>query len=122
MGIKISASSSKNFAKIEEAINKFDNDFIKQFETAEYILDGYNNDIKLFSNRYYREKIELPNGFTFKGIKIDTNINYEKDSENNITEKEIYMINITGIYEGQGYSILFDGLMNKNLEINIKSR
>ncbi len=95
MNIKISASNSVLFLNIEEALSKFDNDFINKFKTAEYVMDGF-DDIQLVSESYFNEKIKLPKGFLIEEVKNSVYSEYEKDSEGNIKEEPKISNNYTG--------------------------
>lgn len=116
MNIKISASNSALFLNIEEALNKFDSDFINKFNTAEHVIDGF-DDIQLVSKNYFNEKIKLPKGFLIEEVKNSIYSEYEKDSEGNIKENQKYQITIQGIFKNQTYKLIYSNLPKINIKI-----
>ncbi|RHW53941.1 hypothetical protein DZC34_21800 [Clostridium botulinum] len=116
MNIKISASNSVLFLNIEEALSKFDNDFINKFKTAEYVMDGF-DDIQLVSESYFNEKIKLPKGFLIEEVKNSVYSEYEKDSEGNIKESQKYQITIQGVFKNQIYKLIYLNLSKINIKI-----
>jgi hypothetical protein len=100
VSIKITATNLDKFSKIEEIINKIDENFIKNFEQAEYLLEGYGDNIKLTSLRYYNEEIKLPKGFIIETINNEEYSEYEKDSNGEIKEWYKRRLDVVSYWDG----------------------
>ena len=115
--MKISASNSKAFIKIEEAIGKLDKDFTKKFESAEYAAEGYIKDIKLTTSFAFEDKIILPAKFIITSIKFDEYVVIDKTSDGEPRETKKYQVEIEGIIEEQAYRFIYTNLYKVYKEI-----
>lgn len=115
--MKITASNSKTFVKIEEELKKIDQEFVKKFESAEYVAEGMINDIKLITNSYFNDKIILPSAFIISSVNFEDYIFMDKDSEGKSRENPKYQIEINGKIEDQGYKLIYTNLYKIKKEI-----
>lgn len=114
--MKITASNSTTFSKIEEELNKIDKEFAKKFTSAEYVLDGY-SDIKLTTDFQFDNKIILPIKFIINSIKFEDYVVIDKNSVGEIRETQKYQIEIEGKIEEQKYRLVYTNLYKINNEI-----
>ncbi|APH14787.1 MULTISPECIES: hypothetical protein [Clostridium] len=116
MSIKISATKVDLFSKIEVTLSKFDKDFIKKFDTAEYAVEGF-SDIQLVSTYHFNEKIKLPKGFSIEEIENREYSEYEKDFDGNIKENPKYRIIVKGTFENQTFILIYLNIVNMNISV-----
>ena len=115
--MKIAASNSKAFIKIEEELNKLDKDFTKKFVEAEYVAEGYIQDIKLTTDREFEDKIILPTKFVINSVKFDSYIITDKTSDGETRDNQKYQIEIEGKIDEQGYRLIYTNLYKVYKEI-----
>lgn len=116
MSIKITATSANKFTKIEESIKELGEVFINKFEKAEYVMEGFNNDIKLVANNCFEKIIEIPKEFIINDIIFKEYFIYEK-REQELEEVKKYSIEINGNLNKQQYLLVYIGLNKVNIEI-----
>lgn len=115
--MRISASSSKVFVKIEEELSKIDKEFTNKFASAEYVAEGYITDIKLTTNNEFSDKIVLPINFIITSVKFSDYILMNKNSDGESVEDTKYQIEIDGKIEAQGYKLIYTNLYKVYKEI-----
>ena len=120
MSMKICASNTTSFDKIKNALNRLDKDFMNKFETAEFVMDGYINDVMLVSRDAFVKTITLPKGFSIETIENSIYSEYEKNTEGSINEKVKYQVEILGIFENQKYKFIYTNLLKITTTICFK--
>jgi hypothetical protein len=115
--MKITASNSKAFVKIEEGLGKIDPDFLKKFASAEYVAEGYIQDIKLTAELSFEDKIILPKKFIVSSIIFNDYVVIDKTSEGEPRENQKYQIEIEGKIDEQGYKFIYTNLYKVHKEI-----
>jgi hypothetical protein len=117
--MKITATNSTRFTKIEEILDKLKEDFTNKFESAEFVLEGW-DDIKLTSLNCFDEEIVLPKGFIIGQIQYHIYPEYKKDKDDMITEKQKYRIEIEGTLEDQKYKLIYNNLYTIGIKIRVE--
>jgi hypothetical protein len=115
--MKICASTSEEFGKIQSRIEKFEKDFISLFDTAD-IPFGL-GDVTLTASYLREGKLKLPRDFTICTVNFTPYSEFEKTNDKVIDEMTRYRLELECKFDNHYYKLVFSRLYSPNVSIEI---